>query len=303
MPAARVEPSSGVVGGRPTAVGSGATRQPAAAAAPAPRPTPPPPAGDPRRVRLAARRADPVRAEEVRALIAQRLELLDQGVDHFQLLGIPADAPLDEVRRAYFALARQLHPDRLAALGIHDGPRDAQRLFAHVNTAFAVLSDRTRRDEYAAVLRRGGEAVVRAEQAQAEAIAKRIIESEDAFQRGEAALRAGQLALAIGELGRAVELNPDEADYRATLAWARFCAAPDKQGAGAEARAALERAIAASPRAINPRFLLGRVERILGRDEDALRHFQDVLRRAPGHHEAASEVRVLEQRLGGPRRR
>jgi curved DNA-binding protein CbpA len=253
-------------------------------------------------VRLAARRADPVRAEEVRALIAQRLQLLDQGVDHFRLLGIPADAPLDDVRKAYFALARQLHPDRLAALGIDDGPRDAQRLFAHVNTAFAVLSDKTRRDEYTSVLRRGGEAAVRSEQAQAEAIAKRIIESEDAFQRGEAALRSGQIALAIAELSRAVELNPEEADYRAALAWARFCAAPDKQQVGPETRAALEQAIAASPKAISARFLLGRVERILGRDEDALRHFQDVLRRAPGHQEAASEVRVLEQRLG-PRRR
>ncbi len=172
------------------------------------------------------RHVDPARADEVRALIAQRLLLLDQGVDHFQLLGVAPDAPPDDVRMAYFALARQLHPDRLTALGIDDDLRDAQRLFAQVNTAFAILSDRARREEYLQVLRRGGTTALAAEQAQAEAMAQRIIESEEAFLRGEAAMRRDQLALAITELARAVELNPDEADYRAALAWAQFCAAP-----------------------------------------------------------------------------
>ena len=290
------------------AASGGVTRFPTPPPAPMSRRSPPalatPASGEHRiPVRIAMRRADPARAGEVRALIAERLLMLDQGVDHYQLLGVAVDASFDAVRDAYFALARQLHPDRLAALGIDDGGRDAQRLFAQVNTAFAILSDRARRDAYTAVLRRGGEAVLAAEQAQAEAMARRIIDSEEAFQRGEAALRAGQLPLAISELGRAVELHPGEADYRASLAWAQFCAAPDKPRVGSETRAALEQAIAASPNAINPRFLLGRVERILGKDADALRHFQEVLRRSPGHHEAASEARLIEQRLAQPPRR
>jgi curved DNA-binding protein CbpA len=292
----------------PSATGSGGTRYPT-----------PPPVAPHRRApspalgtgteqrpgaRPEARRADPARAAEVRALIAQRLLMLDQGVDHFELLGAARDASADDIRAAYFALARQLHPDRLAALDIDDNPRDAQRLFAQVNTAFAVLSDPARREEYEQVLGRGGAAAVDAEHAQAEAMTKRIIESEEAFLRGEAALRRDQVALAIGELARAVELNPGEADYRAALAWAQFCAAPDKQVVAGQTRAALEQAIAVSPNAISARFLLGRVERMLGRDADALRHFQDVLRRSPGHHEAASEARLIEQRLAGsPRRR
>jgi tetratricopeptide (TPR) repeat protein len=250
--------------------------------------------------RAPRRHANSPLAHEVRALIAQRLKMLEQGVDHFQLLGVAQDTPADDVRKAYFALARQLHPDRLAALDIDDESREAQRLFAHVNTAFAVLSDRRRRDEYASILRRGGEAVVRAEQAQAEAMAMRIIESEDAFTRGEAALRREQLGLAISELSRAVELNPGEADYQATLAWAQFCNAHDKQVVAVAIRTTLERAIEASPKAIRARFYLGRVERMVGRDAEALRHFQDVLRRAPSHQEASAEVRVLEQRLASP---
>ncbi|MGN6107146.1 MAG: J domain-containing protein [Kofleriaceae bacterium] len=260
-----------------------------------------PPVAPARAPAARATRTEGTGAAAVNQLISQRLRVLDQQADHYALLGVAHDASAAELRRAYFALARQLHPDRLAALGIPDEHRDAQRLFAQVNTAFAVLSDPQRRADYTAVLRRGGEAAVRAEQAQAEAMTARIVEGEQAFHRGEAALRRDQPAAAIAELTRAVELNPEETDYQAMLAWAQFCAAPDKHAVATTTRSALDRAIARSPRAITARFYLGRVERMLGRDHDALRHFQAVLQSAPHHSDAASEARVIEARLAsGP---
>ena len=242
-------------------------------------------------------RTDSPQSHDVKALIAQRLKLLDQGADHFQLLGVSQDVPPDALRKAYFALARQLHPDRLAALGISDEGKHAQRLFAQINTGFAVLSNPGRRAQYLDVLRRGGEAVVRAEQARAEELARRILDAEEAFRRGELALRRDQPEGAVAEFELAVQLNPDEADYHALLAWAQFCAAPDKVAIAQRTRTLLDRAIQRSPRSITPRFYLGRVERMLGCDKDALRHFRDVLAAAPGHAEAASEIRVLEARL------
>jgi hypothetical protein len=50
---------------------------------------------------------------------------------------------------------------------------------------------------------------------------------------------------------------------------------------------------------VTARFYLGRVERMLGRDAEAQRHFRDVLAASPGHVEAAAELRVLELRQGG----
>jgi tetratricopeptide (TPR) repeat protein len=245
------------------------------------------------------KRVDTPQSHDVKALIAQRLKLLDEGADHFRLLGVSQDVPAEALRKAYFALARQLHPDRLAALGIPDDGRHAQRLFAQINAGFAILSDHGRRARYLDILRRGGEAAIRAEQVRAEELARQILEAEDAFRRGELALRRDQPGAAIAELERAVQLNPDETDYHAALAWARFCAAPDKAAAAAPTRTALERAIQKAPRAITARFYLGRVERMIGRDQDALRHFRDVLTAAPHHAEAASEVRALEARLPG----
>ncbi|HEY4241013.1 MAG TPA: J domain-containing protein [Kofleriaceae bacterium] len=245
------------------------------------------------------RRADEGQASDVRSLIAQRLAVLDAGADHFALLGVGETASPDEVRKAYFGLARRLHPDRLAALQIVD--REAQRLFAQINTAFAILQDPKRRLDYVQILRRGGEAAVRADQARAEEVAQRVIDAEEAFRRGEAALRRDQIQTAIAELTRAIALNTDEPDYHALLSWAQFCAAPDKLAAASPTRTALEHAIAASPRATTARFYLGRVERMLGRDREALVHFQEVLRFHPAHAEAAAEVRVIEARLAaGP---
>jgi len=148
------------------------------------------------------------------------------------------------------------------------------------------------------VLRRGGEAAVRAEQARAEELTRRILESEEAFRRGELALRRDRPQAAVIELERALELNPDEADYHATLAWARFCAASDKAPIADVTRAALERALELQPRSVTARFYLGRVDRMLGRDAEALRRFRDVIADSPGHAEAAAEIRALESRLG-----
>ena len=268
-----------------------------------PRPMAEPDPAPPRRSRPgtsrppARRRNDSAQAADVNALIKQRLELLARDGNHYELIGVPQNADVDAVRKAYFALARQLHPDRLSALGIADTARDGQRLFAQVNTAFAVLSDARRRHDYTNILHRGGEAAVRAEQVAAERLAQRVLDAEEAFASGEAAMRRDQLATAVTQFARAIELNPDEADYHALYAWAQFCASSDKVGIAATTRTALDKAIARSSRAVAPRFYLGRVERMLGRDQEALKHFQEVLSMSPGHAEAGSEARVIEARL------
>ena len=246
---------------------------------------------------------DPAQAGSVRTLIKKHLELLKKRADHYALLGTHIEATPDEIRKAYFNLARQLHPDRLSALDIADDNKEAQKLFAQVNTAFGVLSDPVRRQEYTSVLRRGGEAAVAAEQARAEEMAARILEAEECFRRGEAALRRDQLALALQELERALQLNPDEVDYLAAHAWAEFCSTPDKMAVASRTRVTLDRAISKSPRSVAPRFYAGRVERMLGRDADALRHFQSVLELEPHHREAQTEARLIEQRLAGGKRR
>ena len=232
---------------------------------------------------------------ETEALIKQKL--LDARGDHFQVLGVAMTATPDQIRTAYFTLARKLHPDRLSSLGITDDNRDAQRLFAQINTAFAVLNDDKQRAEYLSVMSRGGEAAVRQQDAAAEEMATRVMRAEEAFKRGEMALRRDQIAQAMAAFGEAVDLQPNELEYQALFAWCKFAAAPDKNAVASDTRKALQRAADNDDTAVTPRFYLGRVERMLGREREALQHFQAVLAIKPNHAEAASEARVLQQRL------
>ncbi len=124
------------------------------------------------------------------------------------------------------------------------------------------------------------------------------IAGEEAFQRGLKALRAERLNEAIFELEEAHERAPQLADVLTYLAWAQFCAATDKQAMLAKTREACLYAIQHSPTPVLGWFFLGRAERMVGMDKDALRHFHEVLNIDPKHAEAAAEVRMLEARLG-----
>jgi DnaJ-domain-containing protein 1 len=275
-----------------TAIPVTATKTPSGAIPRQKTPTAPP---------AARAKASTTASQETEKLIASMLPLLERGADHFELLGVSQDASPEAVRSSYFNLARKLHPDRLASLGIDDPKRGAQRLFAQINTAFGVLSDPNRRQEYIELAQRGGVSAVQEEEARVEELAMRTIRAEESFKQGEMALRRGQVPQAIASFTQAVELDPNESEYQALLAWAKFTAAPDKNAVAGATRTVLQRAADNATRTPTARFYLGRVERMLGREREALAHFQEVVQMKPGHTEASSEIRLLEQRLRGKR--
>lgn len=69
--------------------------------------------------------------------------------DHYELLGVDADAGHEEISRAYRRQARDSHPDT------HPGDPSAEERFKRVREAHAVLSDPARRRQYDRDRRRG----------------------------------------------------------------------------------------------------------------------------------------------------
>jgi molecular chaperone DnaJ len=72
--------------------------------------------------------------------------------DFYAVLGVPADASADAIKKAYRKLARKHHPDKNA------GDDAAERRFKEIGEAYAVLSDAEQRQQYDAVraMARGG---------------------------------------------------------------------------------------------------------------------------------------------------
>lgn len=78
----------------------------------------------------------------------------DRSVDHYEVLGVPRDAEVGDIRRAYLASARRHHPDFHAA----DSPAAREGHAAQmkaVTEAWHVLGDPGRRQTYDERLRRG----------------------------------------------------------------------------------------------------------------------------------------------------
>lgn len=73
--------------------------------------------------------------------------LLDE-VDYYQILGVDADADAEHLKRAYFDLSLEFHPDRFFLLRSGDLKEKIYAIYRRISEAYAVLSDERRRDAY-----------------------------------------------------------------------------------------------------------------------------------------------------------
>jgi hypothetical protein len=111
--------------------------RPAPTPAPAPKPAPAP----------AAAASAAGLSEDQR----KRIDALHDSLDHrdaFQLLEVERGASDKDVKRAYFRLSKEFHPDRFFGKEIGDYRAKVQKIFLAVKEAFELLSDKDRRAAY-----------------------------------------------------------------------------------------------------------------------------------------------------------
>ena len=62
--------------------------------------------------------------------------------DYYQILGVKKNATEEEIKKAYRGLAKKHHPDK------NKGNKEAENKFKEISEAYAVLSDKEKREQY-----------------------------------------------------------------------------------------------------------------------------------------------------------
>ncbi len=203
----------------------------------------------------------------------------------FEMLGVSRSAAVDEIRRAYHALAREIHPDRLRGNVPADARALADQIAQHLQQAYEVLTDPARHADYVRRLNDGLKAGISDD-------LSRILTAEGRFKKGEALLKSGRYEEASAQFMEAVSFYPQEGEFHAHLGWSMYLCAPDDEAVRAQAGAHIAHGIKLSPRLDKGYLFLGRVHTRAGRVQDAQRHFEQALVCNPDSSEALAELRL-----------
>lgn len=232
--------------------------------------------------------------EVLRAGIQDMAGKLAKGT-HFELLGVGQGAGNDEVQSAFLKAARQFHPDRLASAGLQDLQPLAEKILARVNEAAMVLGDAKRRAEYVAFL-----AAPRSSSATAGApptSLPSVLEAENLFLKGEVFLKKGDHAKAVESFSGAVRANPQEPQYRAYLAWARFDdPRARKEAISRETLKTIVEVVRERPKFIRGFYWVGLLWKFLNEPDKAAQAFRETIALDPSFIDASRELRLIEMR-------
>ena len=233
------------------------------------------------------RKGSPEQAETQRKRILDAFAALD-GQNHFEVLGVSRSADLDEIRRVYFVLAKDFHPDRTAALAIQDVRDQAEEIFRRISEAHRVLTNTEERARYEERLDHGDDA---------DDEVRTVFEAEFAFQQGTVFFRKKDYASALAEFQRALTLNPKEGEHLAWVAWTRF---NDPKVANepilSEIKQDLLAAASLSPKNATCHFFLGEVYLAMKEERRALTCFKRTLELQPNHVDAQRQIRLINLR-------
>ena len=226
-------------------------------------------------------------------VIAKSKRLDEQNL--FEVLGIDESATAPEVQKAYLALAKKWHPDRLPK-SLDDHKAKVAKVFAKVNEAYQTLSDEQKRQEYVDLVKHGGGTSRDRE------LIERAMDAGLVFQKGEVMFKKGEYAQAEALVHQAMQADPENLEYRAMLAWIQahvVGAPPDDHSRKAHYKrqiALLNEVIASDKNFAKALYYRGELLKRSGDEDRAYKDFRKVMSLDPRNIDAAREVRLYEVR-------
>lgn len=230
---------------------------------------------------------DELLSPEARNLRRQLLEDYSRMIqqDYFSLLGVTPDDSKARMRKLYFALAKQYHPDRFLQYGLSaDLKTKLNELFQHIGDAYETLSSPSRCKIYQDKLQHPD----RGKQPKVED----LLRAETAFQKGRHLLRAHHYAEAFKQLSFAYQVSPQEPEYMTPYAYALLKTDPQNPALREQARQILLQSAYLNSEQDLTHLYLGYLLKLEGRDKEAEKRFELALQCNPDCNEALRELRL-----------
>jgi hypothetical protein len=212
-----------------------------------------------------------------------------ESLDFFELLGVERTVTGPEVSKAFMALAKRWHPDRLPA-ELADLKATCASIFAKINEAHATLSNDEKRAQYVAQGGRSSSTSV------VDSAVASSLTAAAAFQKAEFFLGRGDLAEAERLARQAIELDANAPEIQALAAWidGSKVSAPPRVVEDAVVR--LSRALEASDSMERAFVWRATLLKKLGRLTEAVSDFKRAVELNPHNIDAAREVRIYNMR-------
>jgi tetratricopeptide (TPR) repeat protein len=215
--------------------------------------------------------------------------------NYFEMLELPLGAPAEEVRKAFFKLAKLYHPDRAAVGELADLKETLEYIFYNLSEAQTTLIDPDAREEYGAAISEGIKRTSIMPPGAAEAEVAEALEAEKLFQKGVVLMKRGQYPKALELVDEARKMNPDEGEYMAV--WSKLqLLTRGPSGPIDDIVEHLRRAEELAPKSERVHLYLAQALMRADRTSEAKMHFEHALQLNPHNVEAARELRLMEMR-------
>ncbi|MCS6873519.1 MAG: DnaJ domain-containing protein [Pyrinomonadaceae bacterium] len=221
--------------------------------------------------------------EEAEEALEEYLNRVEHAENFYQVLNVSTQSTDEEIKKAYFSLAKRFHPDRFhkeAGTQLHER---IQKAFSQIARAYETLKDERSRQAYDLKIRNHMKSKTEARGESA---------AEEAFKEGYELMTKEKYVEALPFLARAVFLEPGNARYRAF--YGKLLSLDERHKFKAEAE--LQEAIKLDPKNPDYRIMLAEFYLNYGLLRRAEGELRRILEAFPNEPRALKMLEELSQR-------
>ncbi|MBN1879793.1 DnaJ domain-containing protein [bacterium] len=227
-------------------------------------------------------------SQKIPESIVKRIDEYDRNLDkwsYYDLLYIPRNADKTAIKKGYYKIVQLMHPDRYGLDLEEEYKKKLERIFNEINVAYNALMDDSEKARY-------DQALYYAEDHnQPLKVSNDVIVAKAQYTRGINAMRGNEILQAIEFFRSAADLDPDNPEYHAKLAFA--LAKHKNPRVRREAIDPCKKAISMQNENPNYHALMGFIFQELSDPAEAKVHYKRALSWDPQHQRARQEIQNI----------